>query len=98
MQFGKPKTPPQFEEWLQRFRICCGFWSSNLCQALIHSGRIAVQRTKQNALAVVPARDTERRRHAETKACGPVREAARSAGLKAVRCRCIGAYPNAVSR
>src|SRR5215470_10363980 len=29
MQFAKPKIRPQFEEWSQRFRICCGFWSNN---------------------------------------------------------------------
>src|SRR5262249_47969346 len=98
MQFAKPKTRPQFEEWSQRFRICCGFWSNNICQVQILPGRIRGRHIRRNASAEVPARDMEKRQAAGTKVCGPVPAAAKSVDLKVVRCRCTGACPNAASR
>ena len=69
----------------------------NLCQASTLSGRIPVRRTRQNESAAVPVAATERRRLAAIRACGPVRAAARSADLKADRCRCIAACRSADS-
>src|SRR5439155_22883362 len=69
-----------------------------LWQASLPCGRIRGQHTKQSASAAARVLDMGRQRDVVTRACGPVREAARNADSKAARCHCTGAYRNAASR
>src|SRR2546427_10815342 len=53
---------------------------------------------KTKRIGRVRAADMEKRQGVEVKACGRVREAAKSAASRAVRCLCTGACPSAASR
>src|SRR5439155_378266 len=92
------KDPQDFAPFPSSQRRGMGCREIILCQVLTHSSRMRDLPTRPRGSGGVRAADMEKRQRVEVKVCGRVREAAKSAALRAVRCLCTGACPSAASR